>query len=244
MDTNAKANGIRATDPPTLPTGDVIDRLRQRAAAYLPPPAEEETARLARVTTDRLRADLGRRYAPEAASLETFRVYHKAQPPVLDRLRAIAADIQRFVEDSRGLVLYGPVGTGKDHLLAALLYHAAAKGIGCRWVNGQEVFGQFHDRMDTGQADEGTFRELARPAVLGVSDPVPPVGNLGAWDIRNFYRVADRRYRLGVPTWLTVNAASVDDLDAKLSEPVFDRLRHGAELVCCDWPSYRERVGA
>ena len=153
----------------------------------------------------------------------------------------IAAGIGEFVTSSRGLVLLGTVGTGKDHLLAALLYAAARSGHSARWVNGQEVFGQFRDRIDTGKADEQHFRELCAPAVLGISDPIPPVGQAGAWDLGNLYRLLDRRYRAMKATWVTINAQSADDADAKLSEPVFDRLRDGAEIVTCCWPSYRER---
>jgi hypothetical protein len=42
-------------------------------------------------------------------------------------------------------------------------------------------------------------------------------------------------------TWVSLNANSPEEADAMLSAAVFDRLREGAELFGCFWPSFRER---
>lgn len=201
--------------------------------------AEEGRRRARRVA--QVAQDLRPRYAPERASLEAFAVYHQAQRPVLDRLRGLAAELPALAADGRGLIFYGLVGTGKDHLLAAMLYAAAAQGVECRWRNGQEVYGQFRDRMDTGQREEELLEQLAAPQVLAISDPVPPVGQPSAWNVAQLYRLLDRRYRDLKSTWVSLNAASAEDADRKLSAPVFDRLREGAEMFACFWPSWRER---
>jgi len=188
---------------------------------------------------------LGKRYHPTLASLDTFKVYHKAQQPALDALRAFAAGVKGAVEAGRGLVIYGTVGTGKDHLLAAVLYAAVRAGFSASWVNGQDIFGRFRDAMDSGESEAGVIREMADHAVLGISDPIPPVvdpSKPGAWRAELLYRVLDARYRQCKPTWVSLNAMSAEDADAKLSAPVFDRLRDDAALVPCFWPSYRERA--
>lgn len=190
---------------------------------------------------NKLANDLGSRYSFDRTRLECFEVYHAAQRTVLDQLQRLAAGLPARVQSGEGIVFLGTVGAGKDHLMAAMLYLAAGLGVPCRWVNGQEVFGQFRDRIDTGQRDEDAFRELCAPQVLGISDPILPVGNPSAWDVGNLYRLLDRRYRAVKSTWVAVNALTVEDADARLSEPVFDRLREGAEIVKCFWPSYRER---
>ena len=38
-----------------------------------------------------------------------------------------ALDLPSIVARGAGLIFYGPVGTGKDHLLAVMLYQAAGK---------------------------------------------------------------------------------------------------------------------
>jgi putative replication protein len=191
-----------------------------------------------------LAAKRGPRYHPDRCDLTTFAVYDPKQRDLLARAKALAARVAEAVAAGEGVVFYGPPGTGKDHLLAALLYAAARSGSSVSWVNGQEIFGGFRDRIDTGEQDEGHFRALCAPAVLGISDPIPPAGQPSAWDLGNLYRILDRRYCEMKPTWVSLNALTLDDADAKLSAPVFDRLRHDATLFPCFWQSYRERQKA
>lgn len=232
----AKTNG---TPDHSLPLNRVLERLHAKSHTLPDGPGEDDRRRQQCVV--RLAADLGERYRPDLAALDKFKVYHPSQPPVIARLTTLADGIGQFVKSASGLILHGTVGTGKDHLLAAMLYQAAMIPASCRWINGQELFGAFRDRIDTGQRDEDHFRELERPQVLGISDPVPPVGSPGEWDLRNLYRLLDRRYRAMKSTWVSVNATTPEEADDKLSAPVFDRLRDGAEILACAWPSYRER---
>lgn len=189
-----------------------------------------------------LAQQLGSRYGSQLHALENFVVYDAAQKKTLEKLRQLAARLPEALQAGEGVVFFGPVGTGKDHLLAWLLYAAVDRGASVKWVNGQEVFGEFRDMIDTKQRDRDLFQALAAPDVLGISDPIPPVGKPGQWDLGNLYRILDRRYRNMKPTWVTLNALSLDDADGKLSAPVFDRLRHDATLFPCFWPSFRERA--
>lgn len=181
-----------------------------------------------------LRSALGARYSPERCALETFKIDNPKQQAVIDRLKAFD------VTSGRGLVLYGTVGTGKDHLLAAMLYRACRAGKLAGWINGPELFGRFRDGFDTEAKEETILARFVRPAVLGISDPVPQVGDASSWRTEILYRVIELRYREMKPTWMTINAVSPDDADAKLSAPNFDRLRDDAELIPCFWRSFRE----
>ena len=203
--------------------------------------AEREKAQRISECVHRLAADLGKRYRPERARLDNFELYHKSQDKVLTALRELLPRLSELVSAGRGLIFLGPVGTGKDHLMAAALYSVAKRGTSARWFNGMEVFGAFRDRIDTGQRDREHFNELCRPDVLGLSDPIPPLGQVSAWSAENLYRILDLRYRAEKSTWVSVNASSLEDADAKLSAPCFDRVRHGAEVFNCFWPSFRER---
>ncbi len=232
-----------------------MDRLRSEAARQPSLPPEEMEKRRAAYHADfvrrecdaairQLAGELGPRYSPTSATLDRFNVYHPAQKPILERLRALATRLPEVVAEGRGIILYGAVGTGKDHLLAALLYLAAGAGVGCRWLNGQEAYGTMRDRMDKGLEEEEFFRGLCSPQVLAISDPVPPVGTPSAWNISQLYRLFDRRYRLLRPTWVSLNAKTPEDVEHHLSAPLWDRLRHGAELFPCFWPSYRQAAKA
>ena len=191
-----------------------------------------------------LAADLGRRYSPTLAAFESYRVYAKGQEEVIDQLRAFTAQFPGVIERGEGLILYGSVGTGKDHLCAAALYAACHAGLSCRWIGGQELYGRFRDQIDDKRSEREQSIELAAPDVLAISDPIPAAGDLSKWSIDQLYRLIDRRYREMRSTWITVNAATPEEAKAKLSAQVFDRLREGATLVKCFWPSFRSGIVA
>jgi DNA replication protein DnaC len=200
-----------------------------------------EAKRLRAKCIDALARCLGCRYSPERVSLDRYQVYHTDQGRVVERLRQVLKNLPAMVEEGRGLVFYGAVGTGKDHLLASALYQAAEHGIECHWLNGQELYGQFRDRMDTGDPERELVKQLTLPPVLAISDPIPPVGDLTAWNMTQFARIIDHRYREMKSTWVSLNATDLDDADARLSSPVLDRLQECSELFPCFWQSWRER---
>lgn len=202
--------------------------------------AADEQRRKAKLV-ESLTADLGPRYHPARCSLDTFRVQDtKAQGPVLARLQALAESLDVTTADGSGLVFIGGVGTGKDHLAAALLYHAAGTfGLTCKWVNGRSTFQASRDAMTRDTTESELIRPLVAPAVLCISDPIPVGGVLTAWNADLLYRVIDERYRQIRPTWLTLNVRSTKEADERLSPPVWDRLRDQCEVIECLWASYR-----
>jgi DNA replication protein DnaC len=184
---------------------------------------------------------LGKRYAPERVRLADFEIYHPAQESAIRSLLTYESSIEERIREGSGLVLYGAVGTGKDRLLAYLIYSAAVCGIRCHYAHGQDLFGAFRDRMDAGQKEEELIDRMHRPAVLAISDPAPPAGELSAWRLELLYRIVDRRYRDLRPTWVTINAESPNDAEGRLGSQVWDRIQEGAAVIPCLWPSYRER---
>jgi DNA replication protein DnaC len=198
----------------------------------------EQQARLARVKL--LAADLGPRYSPERATLSGYKIRHAAQQSVVDRLRAIAGDVESFIAEGAGLVLYGWIGTGKDHLAAALLYKAALT-VSARWFNGRDIFAASRDAIDQERGERQLFLQLTEPAVLCLSDVAPIVGDLSksAWNVDLLYRVLDKRARELRSTWLTLNVKDEADAKARLTPPVWDRARDNAVAIECCWPSFR-----
>lgn len=189
-----------------------------------------------------LAADLGPRYAPDRASLENFRVSHQAQKAALERCRNMENRLDSLTASGSGIVWIGSVGTGKDHLAAALMYAAAGRfGISCRWVNGRDVFGQSRDGIAQGRREEELLRSLTSPAILCLSDPLPIQGAMSPWNIDLLYRVMDRRYHRLLPTWMTLNVLDLADASTRLTPPIVDRLCDRCEVIECRWPSHRQQ---
>jgi DNA replication protein DnaC len=233
-------NTASGDDGPQRLDFSAATRLKPRAGLHSDVAAweNEQRQRSILLATAKLAGQLGARYGPGLATLERFEVYDPPrQEPVLRRMQEFAASIGH---QGRGLVLFGPVGTGKDHLLAALLYRAVAAGLSCLWQSGMDLYGSFRDRM--GEApEEESLRRLCSPDVLGLSDPTPPANELTAWRLELLYRIIDRRYRALKATWITLNARDTAQAESKLGSQVWDRLQEGAMVVPCFWPSYRER---
>lgn len=217
----------------------MIERANAGEARAAEAEAWERQRRLAGLFAQ-VAGDLGRRYSPELATLARFNATTPPQADVKKRMEAIVAELPAMVDSGRGIVWYGAVGTGKDHLMAALLYHATKLEITCRRINGQDFFGMMRDRMTGDLQEEDVFRKYSEPKILAISDPVPPASELSAFRLETLCRLINRRYEAMRPTWITMNAHSEEEAENYLGSRIWDRLRDSAELVPCLWPSYRE----
>lgn len=188
-----------------------------------------------------LRDRLGARY--REATFGNFRL--SEDPDSRTRQSVAIASIERYVatlddrSDGGGLMLMGPVGTGKDHLMAAAAIVATEKGFAVRWRDGASLFGEVREYAGP-VPGAGVCDALAKAEVLCLSDPVPPTGTLEPRQLSWLFRLIDARYREMRPTWISANAANHTQAAAMFGEQNWDRLRHDATVVSCNWPSYRK----
>lgn len=195
-----------------------------------------------RQRVDLLKRSLGNRYAN--CNLESFRVsddpaVRNAQLAVLGQLQSFVDELPEVIRTGSGLFLFGPVGTGKDHLLSAVMLETANRGFSVAWMNGLDIFANARDAIadDTGEAR--IFERLTIPTVLAISDPLPPVGDVTAFQRSLLLRAIDHRYRHGKATWITINVGNRDEAEKRLGVQLIDRLTDGALCLVCNWPSFR-----
>lgn len=183
-------------------------------------------------------SQFGRRY--ENARLSNFECSCEQQRSIVDSLTEFAQGIGDAVSSGRNLVLYGPRGTGKDHLLVAMLRAAIADGWSVAWRDGQELYGECRDAIDREGSEAKFFSQFTQPSVFAISDPTPPLGDVKSdWQLATLFRIIDRRYRELKPTWVTINAASAEEAQKRIAPNIIDRLTHGALVLRCNWKSYR-----
>jgi len=181
---------------------------------------------------------VGTRY--RGVSFGTYEVTYDAQRAVVEALKQYAANIEEEVRAGNGVVLFGPPGTGKDHLLVALGVQAAVAGFRVLAVSGLDLFAEARDRIGDDRPEEALVDRLATPDVLVLSDPVPPSGALTDCQAALLLRIIDRRYRDCRPTWVSLNVANGAEADDRMGAAVVDRLKDGALCLHCDWVSYRK----
>lgn len=185
-----------------------------------------------------LLASVGRRY--ENARLSTFETTCEQQKSVVDSLTEFASSIGDAVSAGRNLVLYGPRGTGKDHLLVAMLRAAIGDGWTVGWRDGQSMYGELRDAIDTDRSEVRTLEPMLSPSVFAISDPTPPTGDIKSdYQRTMLFRIIDRRYRDCKPTWVTINAENAQEAEKRIAPNIIDRLSHDALILRCNWKSYR-----
>lgn len=192
---------------------------------------------------ERLRAQLGVRYANcKLSNFDLSEEEHerKRQMKVIDALRGYCEQMPKQVSAGKGIVLYGPAGTGKDHLLAAMMAQACWHNMSVAWRNGMDLYAERRDAISAEKLERDLVQNLVFPDVLAISDPVPPWGTLTEGQSEFLFRVVDARYRQCKPVWVTANFAKGDEAESKIGKQVVDRLRHGALALHCNWPSYRK----
>jgi DNA replication protein DnaC len=200
--------------------------------------ATSEARRIAYEQWQRLIRDVGRRYAD--ARLETFATGLPAQQAAVDVCRKSCDDVTARTKAGQGLLFTGPKGTGKDHLMVACAREAARAGLTVAFADGQTLFQQFRDLIDSDRTEQEAITQFTRPDVLLLSDPIPNDGTKGDFQRSILWRVVDRRYRDMRPTWATLNVADGAEAESKIGPQIVDRLRDGALVIACNWPSYRK----
>jgi DNA replication protein DnaC len=260
---DSKANAMEATLTPPAPGSDTQANgtattfenddfeamIRRRFPRVFQPDTpgairhqrERAQARERDVRTRRLRKlldEVGCRY--HSATLDNFRVEDDAQRPAIQSLRQYAAAMPARVDAGEGVVLLGPAGTGKDHLLVGLARLALLDwGLTVRAVDGMTLYSRLRDGIATGRPESAIIGPLVSAGVLLVSDPIPPAGGLTDYQRGILFAIVDERYRAMRPTWATINVTTGTEADDRLGASIVDRLRHGALVVRCNWPTFR-----
>ncbi len=163
------------------------------------------------------------------------------QEKVLDELRGYAEELVKNISNGVNVLLYGPSGTGKDHLLTALCHRAiVVERKRIYWNRGSRFFYESRDAM-TYSREESFVRRHTSADVLYFSDPIPPVGHLTIHQANMLYEIVDERYRMKRPTWCSLNVSGIKEAEDRIGVATIDRLQEGALRGNCSWPSYRRR---
>jgi DNA replication protein DnaC len=225
----------------------VAERQRLYAEAHEREVAEAKKAELQnrREKARKLARELGPAYA--SCTLDSFELHKdpdiaKRQKRVLEGVRGYAENLAEETRNGCSVVLYGPSGTGKDHLITALCWLAILRhGLSVRWIRGSRLFLEMRDAMGR-DSERELMAQYAVAPILFVSDPLPPMGALTPHQAMMLCDIVDERNRQKRPIWVTLNVADRSDADQRLGAPIVDRLVERALTAHMDWPSYRSAL--
>lgn len=177
----------------------------------------------------------------ERSKLETFRCDKSP-----DRQRKCLKTVQAWVDNfsalsPSNLILYGPVGTGKDHLAIGAIRAVMPVLRGrVKFINGRNMAGDLRDLIDSQETEASFIKKLVYPQILLISDPVAVKGQMKDHQADMIYRIVFERTEARVATVMTVNVNNDDEADQQFGAPTWDRLRGNAYKVFCQWETYRK----
>lgn len=137
-----------------------------------------------------------------------------------------------------GLFIGAP-GTGKTHLAIGILRHIVEKGGSGHYTTVMDLLGRIKATFggSSGETEEQVIREVCSCDMLVIDEVGRSLDT--TYEVVQFFRVLDRRYRDVKPTILVSNLAKPEFIKF-LGSAVCDRMREaGGKLMVFDWASQR-----
>jgi DNA replication protein DnaC len=143
-----------------------------------------------------------------------------------------------WVSRAENVVVAGPQGTGKSHLLEALGHHAVDQGLSVAWFSVEDL-GSIIRRHRVDDTVSKAFAALASTSLAIIDDiGLLPVSADAA---EGLYRLVDATYeRRSLALSTNLHPSGFDQLmDKTIASALVDRLMHHAHVVVTDGQSVR-----
>ena len=212
---------------------EIVTPEAKRPAPDLSPPRPSDAEK--HKTWDRFIRLRGSRY--EDCRLETFSCETDDMTAAREKLTAFASGLPEGID--RNVILLGPSGTGKDHLLTGCVRRAISAGVkSVGWTSGPELFAAMREGIAENRSENEAIKPLTGCKILVFSDLA--MTTLSDYQREIVYRIIDHRYNNRKATWISANVSGREAFEKATSPQIVDRLIDGAVYVPCNWPSYRK----
>lgn len=183
-----------------------------------------------------IEAGVGKRFLN--CSLDNYNPRTKGQREALRRVREYADGLvcADKINDA-GLIIAGPVGTGKTHVAVGVLRVAHQKHLGIAFAQVPLVLAQI--RAAIGRGDEDATRAIDRYSTVDVL----ALDDLGServtdWVREQLFLIINSRYEQMLPTIITTND-SLEGLEEHVGQRITSRIAGMCQGVVLDGPDYR-----
>jgi len=200
---------------------------------YQPCPCERVKRRMALFNA----ANIGLRY--QKATLESF----EATTPEQQAARTVANDFTLMYPAVRGgLIFWGPVGTGKTHLMVGIFRELTLrKGVACRFVDYGNLLNDLKRAYSSHQGDAAVMLPLVDVELLVIDELGKGRGT--EWEETVLDDLISRRYNAGRVTLCTTNFEPRTGREERASLNPAYQGRSNSSLSDSSAPTLRDRVG-
>jgi DNA replication protein DnaC len=185
---------------------------------------------------DRSTVETRRRRARFPAG-KTFSSWAESRSSIPAQTQRALASLE-WVRRAENVVVAGPQGTGKSHLLEALGHHAVDQGLQVAWFSVEDL-GAIIRRHRVDDTVSKAFAQLASMQLTVIDD----IGLLpiSADAAEGLYRLVDAAYeRRSLALSTNLHPSGFDQLmDKTIASALVDRLMHHAHVVVTDGESVR-----
>ncbi len=153
--------------------------------------------------------------------------------------RRYAKNYPSSAAGGRGLLFYGPVGTGKTHLAASICNVLVEQGFDVMWANTPQFISRLKRSFDTG-VNEATVMEAHIRAGLLVLDDIGSEKPT-EWVESRLYEVINSRLEREAPIIFTSNCQA-GALTDRLGQRVVSRIRGMCQALQLIAPDFRVKM--
>jgi DNA replication protein DnaC len=175
-----------------------------------------------------------RAHFPAGKTFDTWQASRSSIPAATQRaIRSL-----EWVFRAENLVVAGPQGTGKSHLLEAIGHHGIDQGLSVAWFSVEEL-GALIRRHRVDDTISKAFTALATVQLTVVDDiGLLPISSDAA---EGLYRLVDAAYeRRSLALSTNLHPSGFDQLmDKTIASALVDRLMHHAHLILTEGESIR-----
>jgi DNA replication protein DnaC len=180
---------------------------------------------------------------------KTFENYRRELfPSAYDKLRDFASQRDehgKVIIPQKNFVIFGGFGTGKTHLMSAVINSFCEQLVPCRFMTGQGFFDAISHCFSNRHDHTHYLTEAANAPVLAIDD-IDKVyiaerlrDSEDNFQVKTFFAVMNKRYLKQLPTLITTNSM---DITKYVGGAAFSRLKEAGELLQMDGNDFRETM--